>query len=278
MGIVTEPNQPQLSINVSGRTDVGRKRTSNEDSFVILPDHGLFVVADGMGGHAAGEVASRLAVESIERHISGGPVGEDSTLPASMQGPLSPREAKLAVPARKVLNAIRLANQEIVRSVRKDQSMRGMGTTVVLAYIRGNRAYIGSVGDSRAYLTRNSEIMQLTCDHTFVNEQVMAGTLTSSEARRHPARNILTRAVGSQEAVEPDLVEQELEEGDCLLLCSDGLTTMLEDDDILKTLEAHPDDLEGGCRALIEQANERGGDDNVTVVLVRAGARAASAN
>lgn len=261
-----------MSIEASGLTDVGRKRTSNEDSFVVLTDQGLFVVADGMGGHAAGEVASRLAVESIERHISGGSVGEDSTLPSSMQNPPSPREAKMPIPARKVLNSIRLANQEIVRSVRKDHSRRGMGTTVVLAYVQGNRAYIGSVGDSRAYLTRDSEIMQLTCDHTFVNEQVMAGTLTSSEARRHPARNILTRAVGSQEVVEPDLVEQELELGDCLLLCSDGLTTMLDDADILKTLLQYPNDLDGGCRALIDEANERGGDDNVTVVLVQAAA------
>jgi protein phosphatase len=276
METVAESKKPQLSIQASGRTDVGRKRTSNEDSFVILPDQGLFVVADGMGGHAAGEVASRLAVESIERHISGKPLGEDSTLPTSMQGPPSPREAKLPVPARKVLNAIRMANQEIVRSVRRDHSMRGMGTTVVLAYIRGSRAYIGSVGDSRAYLARDSEILQLTSDHTFVNEQVMAGTLTSSEARRHPARNILTRAVGSQEVVEPDLVEQDLIEGDCLLLCSDGLTTMLDDADILKTLRAHEEDLEAGCRALIDQANDRGGDDNVTVVLVRAAARSSA--
>ena len=270
MGAVTEEDQPRMSIEASGRTDVGKKRTSNEDSFVILPDQGLFVVADGMGGHAAGEVASRLAVESIERHISGGSAAEDSTLPSSMQTPPSPRESQLPIPARKVLNAIRLANQEIVRSVRKDHSRRGMGTTVVIAYIQGNRAYIGSVGDSRAYLARDEEIMQLTCDHTFVNEQVMAGTLTSSEAKRHPARNILTRAVGSQDIVEPDLVEQELEQGDRLLLCSDGLTTMLDDADILKTLLRHPNDLEGGCRALIEAANERGGDDNVTVVLVQA--------
>jgi len=261
-----------MNIEASGLTDVGRKRTSNEDSFVVLADQGLFVVADGMGGHAAGEVASRLAVESIERHISGGSVAEDSTLPSSMQNPPSPREAKMPVPARKVMNSIRLANQEIVRAVRKDHSRRGMGTTVVLAYVQGNRAYIGSVGDSRAYLTRDSEIMQLTCDHTFVNEQVMAGTLTSDEARRHPARNILTRAVGSQEVVEPELVEQELELGDCILLCSDGLTGMLDDADILKTLLQHPNDLEGGCRALIEEANERGGDDNVTVVLVQAAA------
>jgi protein phosphatase len=143
-----------------------------------------------------------------------------------------------------------------------------MGTTVVIAYIRGGRVFIGSVGDSRAYLVRGRAMTQLTADHTFVGEQVRAGTLTSVEARRHPARNILTRAVGSQEDVEPDLIEHDLKADDWLLLCSDGLTTMVEDEEILKTLCAHGDSPEPACRALVEQANEHGGDDNVTVVLV----------
>ena len=147
--------------------------------------------------------------------------------------------------------------------------MRGMGTTVVIALIRGPRAFIGSVGDSRAYLVRDGALRQLTSDHTLVNEQVRAGALSTQEARRHPARNILTRAVGSQEDVEPDLVEQDLRPGDTLLLCSDGLTTMVEDADILKTVLAHADDPKAACRALIDLANERGGDDNVTAVLAR---------
>jgi protein phosphatase len=256
-------------MRATGRSDTGRKRPSNEDSFAVSADHGLFVVADGMGGHVAGEVASRLAVESIERHITGCQPRQEATQPASSR-PQSPREAELPLPAQQVLNAIRLANQEILRTVRKDYSMRGMGTTVVLAYIRGNRAYIGSVGDSRAYLSRDSKLTQLTSDHTFVNEQVRAGTLTAAEARQHPARNILTRAVGSQEDVEPDIIEQELAAGDHLLLCSDGLTTMAEDQDILDTLGSHTEDLEGGCHALIDLANTRGGDDNVTVILIRA--------
>ena len=278
MSVVPEPEQRQIAIRATGQSDVGKKRTSNEDSYAVKPDHGLFIVADGMGGHAAGEVASHLAVESIERHISGSQPHEEPTLPASLQGPPPPEEAKLAFPARRVLNSIRLANQEIVRAVRRDHSMRGMGTTVVMAYVCGSRAYIGSVGDSRAYLTRGTEILQLTSDHTFVNEQVLAGTLTLAEARRHPARNILTRAVGSQEEVEPELVQQDLREGDCLVLCSDGLTTMLEDEDIYKTLTAHDDKLDEGCRALIDLANARGGDDNVTVVLVLVGAAPARAH
>lgn len=263
------PEVRDIRIRCAGLSDVGRRRQSNEDSFVIGAHHDLFVVADGMGGHAAGEVASRLAVESIERHISGSDPHKEPTLPSSYRVP-PPEEMALPAPARRVLNAIRLANQEIVRSVRKNRSQRGMGTTVVLAYLQGRRAYIGSVGDSRAYLARGSSLVQLTSDHTFVNEQVRAGTLSQAEARRHPARNILTRAVGSQEDVQVDVVQQDLQPGDALLLCSDGLTTMLDDPQILETLLAHAADPERACRALIDRANERGGDDNVTVVLIRA--------
>ena len=261
-----------LHLTTAGLSDVGRKRKSNEDSFSISGNGMLLVVADGMGGHAAGEVASRLAVESIERHISGSDPRKEPTLPASFRSPIGD-EVGLPAPARRVLNAIRLANQEIVRSVRRDQSMRGMGTTVVIAHVHGSRAYIGSVGDSRAYLVREGALSQLTSDHTLVNEQVRAGALSTQEARRHPARNILTRAVGSQEEVEPDLVEQDLHPGDVLLLCSDGLTTMVEDGDILKTILAHPDDPTAACQALIDLANDHGGDDNVTVILARAGQR-----
>jgi protein phosphatase len=258
-----------LRIRSAGLSDVGRKRSANEDAFAIAADLGLFVVADGMGGHAAGEVASRLAVESIERHISGSEPRKEPTIPASFRT-VREGEAALPAPARRVINAIRLANQEIVRSVRRNSSQRGMGTTVVIAYVHGGRAFIGSVGDSRAYLVRDAAIRQLTSDHTFVSEQVRAGTLTHDEARKHPARNILTRAVGSQDEVEPDVVEQPLSAGDVILLCSDGLTTMVEDAEIMRVVLDHAGDLEAGCRALVALANERGGDDNVTVVLVRA--------
>jgi protein phosphatase len=271
---LTDRGSARLRIAGAGLSDVGRKRQSNEDSFCISPEKKLFVVADGMGGHAAGEVASRLAVESIERHISGSDPRNEPTIPASFRVP-HPEEAHLPVPARRVLNSIRLANQEIVRSVRQDLSRRGMGTTVVILYVQETQAYIGWVGDSRAYLVRGTELRQLTSDHTFVNEQVRAGTLTEAEARRHPARNILTRAVGSQEEVDAELIQLELKPGDFLLLCSDGLTTMLEDQAILATLQAGPGDLEESCRSLIAAANARGGDDNITVVLARAEATAA---
>lgn len=258
-----------LRIRGAGLTDVGRKRQSNEDSFTIAGNLGLFVVADGMGGHAAGEVASRLAVESIERHISGSDPRKEPTIPASFRTTRE-EDAGLPAPARRVVNAIRLANQEIVRAVRKNSSQKGMGTTVVIAYVHGDHAWIGSVGDSRAYLVRGRDIRQITTDHTFVNEQVRAGALTPDEARKHPARNILTRAVGSQDEVESDIIDVALQPGDTILLCSDGLTTMVEDPDIAATVLAHPGDLQAACRALVTLANEHGGDDNVTVVLLRA--------
>lgn len=264
------PDAARLKLRTAGLTDVGKKRASNEDSFAIATEHNLLVVADGMGGHAAGEVASRLAVESIERHISGSDPRREPTYPASFRYPRD-EEASLPVPARRLLNAIRLANQEIVRAVRKNKSQRGMGTTVVIAQVQGSRAYIGSVGDSRAYLVRGTSITQLTSDHTFVNEQVRAGALSAEEARRHPARNILTRAVGSQEEVEIDIVEQDLKPGDRLLLCSDGLTTMAEDSQILAAIRSCPDDPEAACSALIALANEKGGEDNVTAVMLYAG-------
>jgi protein phosphatase len=260
---------PGLSIRGAGVSDVGRKRRSNEDSYSTSDDLRLYVVADGMGGHAAGEVASRLAVEAIGRHISSASPDVPPTVPSEIST-RSIDETALPVPARRVLNAIRLANQEIVRSVRRDQSMRGMGTTVVLAYIQGRRAYIGSVGDSRAYLVRGGDIRQLTDDHTFVNEQVRSGTLTPQEARRHPARNILTRAVGSQEDIEADLIEEDLQPEDLLLLCSDGLTNMVEDQEILETLRRDGVDPVSGAQALIDLANDRGGDDNITAVVVQA--------
>jgi protein phosphatase len=260
-----------IQIRAAGLTDVGRKRKMNEDTFTAADNLGLYVVADGMGGHAAGEVASRLAVESILRHISGAETG-NATAPSNAV--TRSLDDDRPAPARRVLSAIRMANQDIVRSVHEDQSTRGMGTTVVLAYIQGRRAYIGSVGDSRAYLVRGGRIMQLTDDHTFVNEQVRAGTLSPAEARRHPARNILTRAVGSQDEVEADLVEQDLEAGDLLILCSDGLTTMVDDHDILDVVRRQGGDPDRGCQALINLANERGGDDNITAILIQAGSPA----
>lgn len=258
-----------LRIHGAGVSDVGRKRRSNEDSYSTSDDLRLYVVADGMGGHAAGEVASRLAVESIGRHIAAAHPDLPPTVP-SEGSTASLEDPALPVPARRVINAIRLANQEIARSVRRDQSMRGMGTTVVLVYVQGKRAYIGSVGDSRAYLVRDGELRQLTDDHTFVNEQVRAGTLTPQEARRHPARNILTRAVGSQDDIEADVIQEDLRPGDQILLCSDGLTTMVEDDEILDRLQ-RAGDPEAVCQSLIDLANERGGDDNITAVLIQAG-------
>ena len=264
-----------IRVQVFGKTDVGRTREHNEDRFLVadltrkdasllpqvrqhdLGERGsLFVVADGMGGAAAGELASQMATDTIFAHLLRAWIAETEATPQRF--------------AHRLKEAVEVANSSIHAHAKAHPEVKGMGTTTTAAGVLGDHLYLTQVGDSRAYLVRGSSIRQLTSDHTFVNEQVRAGALSASEARRHPARNILTRAVGSQEEVEPDMVEQDLKAGDIILLCSDGLTTMAEDDDILETVAAHSDDPEAGCRALVDLANERGGDDNVTVVLVRA--------
>jgi serine/threonine protein phosphatase PrpC len=251
-----------MTVTAAGLSDVGRKRKTNEDSFHIDPGRGLFIVADGMGGHAAGEVASRLAVDTIQEFLLMSDADSEITWPFEF-------DENLSAGGNRIQAAIHLANREIVRHMQAQEDTRGMGTTVVTAVVADDSCFIGHVGDSRAYLIRNGTIQQLTRDHTFVNEQVERGFMSRAEAERHPARNILTRAVGSTEDLHVDLVETKLVEGDRILLCSDGLSSMVEDEAILRTLQEHPD-LEDACRSLVDLANENGGWDNVTAVLFRA--------
>jgi protein phosphatase len=252
-----------VKISGAGISDVGRKRRTNEDFFHIDPEKGLFIVADGMGGHAAGEVASRLAVDTIQEFLRISDPASEITWPEEI-------DESMRAGGNRIRAAIQLANRAIVRAMQSHTEQRGMGTTVVTAAVVDGKCLIGHVGDSRAYLIRDGEITQLTRDHTFVNDQVEKGFLSRAEAQRHPARNILTRAVGSADELDVDVNEMDLRTGDILLLCSDGLSTMVEDDAILRTVLQHADDLPAGCRALVDQANENGGLDNVTVVLIRA--------
>ena len=236
-------------------TDRGRVRDSNEDSLLELAEDGLFAVADGMGGHAAGEVASRLAVETLEERLSGA-----DGLPS----------------AERVTGAVREANRSILRDADENPGRSGMGTTLTaLALEAGGRWRIGHVGDSRAYLYRDGELRQLTTDHSWVGKRVAAGELTREEARRHPMSSVLERALGTSRDVEVDVEEGRADAGDLFLLCSDGLSDMLPHDE-LETLVAgegapeppdgSPDDL---ADRLVGAANRAGGRDNVTVVLVR---------
>ena len=248
---------PQLS--VAGQTDVGRVRAGNEDSYKVLSGKksplgidALLIVADGMGGHAAGEVASRMAVDGIVSLIT----GPDSSPSIEGQGYLK----FLCGIVQQVNNTVFQASQ--------DEDKRGMGTTCTMAVVRGDQLFVSHVGDSRAYLLRAGSLHQITQDHSWVEEQVAQGTLGREEARDHPNRNIITRAVGLEPQVKVDGYLVSLADQDILLLCSDGLTTMIEDSQITEILSDHgPAEA---CRALISAANSQGGHDNITVAIARA--------
>lgn len=235
----------------SGATDVGRVRASNEDAFAVEAAEGIFVVADGMGGHAAGEVASRLAVERIVAALKAAGGGDGS--------------------GERMSRALDEANRAIVEAA-GDPERRGMGTTATVLHRRAgsSRYVIGHVGDSRAYRLRNGELRQLTRDQTWVQRQVDAGLLPAEQARGHPYSNVLVQALGLEGRVSPEVVDGTAEDGDLFLLCSDGLTAMLDDEEIQVVLSGGRNgDLDALCRELVERANERGGVDNVTVVVVR---------
>ena len=234
-----------------GLTDVGRRRETNQDSLLVRTDLGVFAVADGMGGHAAGEVASRIAIESLRDKLG----GESHPL-------RSPREA-----AERLADAFQEGNRRICDSVVARGEWRGMGTTIVALIAVGDRAIIAHVGDSRAYRLRAGQLERMTHDHSWVSEQVRLGLLTDEEAHRHPMRNIVTRALGNRTDLAVELREADVRGGDVYLLCSDGLNTMLTDPEILRTLAESPADPERTCRNLVDQANSKGGEDNISVIV-----------
>jgi protein phosphatase len=228
----------------AGRTHPGKVRRRNEDSYVLDPP--LFAVADGMGGAQAGEVASRLTAAAFREF----------------------HEADRLPPDERLHAIIQEANRRIYDRAHADSDFSGMGTTVTAALLTGGRVTIGHVGDSRAYRIRNGELEQLTDDHSLVGDLMRSGRLTPEEADAHPQRSVITRALGTDREVDVDTLAIEAEPGDLFLLCSDGLTTMVADDDILGILAAAPT-LDDAARALVRAANTEGGEDNVTVVLFR---------
>ncbi len=238
-----------MNVASAGLSDRGRLRPHNEDALLVDADHGVFAVADGMGGHAAGEVASGIAIEALRELLS------------------RPRDADADVPA--LLGAaIDESNRRIAARGDENPDFRHMGTTIVVAVTDGRRCWIAHVGDSRAYLVRGDSIRQLTSDHSFVNELVRLGMISREQAARDPRRNVVTRALGSGTVVTPDIVEEEAGPGDLIVLCSDGLNTMLDDPAILELARSRGDDAEGLCAALVEAANDAGGEDNVTVIVL----------
>jgi PPM family protein phosphatase len=222
-------------------SDTGRKRRRNEDSSVVAPP--LFAVADGMGGAQAGEVASKLAAAALEE-----------TDPATLSG------------SERLVSLIQEANRRVYERSSSDPATSGMGTTMTVALVQADGVTIGHVGDSRAYLVRDGKLEQLTEDHSLVNELLKSGKLSPQEAELHPQRSVITRAVGTDPDVDVDAFVVEATEGDIFLLCSDGLTDMVGDDDILDTVERHREDLDRVTKALVSAANRGGGEDNITVV------------
>lgn len=251
-----------MDVKAYGQTHVGRQRQHNEDAFLVEDEAKLFLVADGMGGHAAGEIASRIAVDSINEFIVH-TKEDDGTWPHAY-------DEHYKRSTNRLMAALRMANTRVLEAMRKDARLRGMGTTVVACMADEGTMSVAHVGDSRAYLIRGGEISRITNDHSWVFEQVQAGMLTESEAEKHPLRNVITRALGGALQVTPDASEVESKPGDVFLLCSDGLTGMVPESDILRLVAGSKGDLEKACQELIDEANERGGLDNVTAVLVRA--------
>jgi protein phosphatase len=225
-------------------SDTGRRRRRNEDNYVVTPP--LFAVADGMGGAQAGEVASRLAASALEAGESDGPGGLE-----------------------RIDALIQEANRRIYDRASTDPSASGMGTTMTVALVEGMTVAIGHVGDSRAYLVRGEQMEQLTEDHSLVNELQKSGKLSAEEAQVHPQRSVITRAVGTDPDVDIDGFTIEAEEDDVFLICSDGLTDMVEDEEILELVHRNRDDLEKAVKSLVAAANRVGGEDNITAVAFR---------
>jgi len=240
----------RVEFTCAGLTDVGVVRSGNEDNFLMVPEQAVFIVADGMGGHAAGEVASEMAVRIIAQELG------------------DVRDLDDAAASHRIREAIREANGAIFDRTLTEHDKRGMGTTATALVLMGQRYLIGQVGDSRAYLLRRGRLLQLTKDHSYVQEQVDAGYLTAEDARTHPYSNVITRCVGANEDVVPDTYIGTLHPGDLFLLASDGLTGMIDDPRLHDLLQGSEDPT-ALAETLVADANRVGGLDNITVIIVR---------
>jgi len=253
---------PLMRAYAAGLSDVGLQREHNEDSFIVLNELDLYVVADGMGGHRAGDVASRIATETIGEFFKS-TANDDVTWPFHFDTNLSEEENRL-------LTGIRVANRQIFERSTRSRECQGMGTTVVGAMFspRKQKMYIGHVGDSRCYRIRAGKIQQLTRDHSLVNDYMVAMPDLTDEQRSELPKNVITRALGMQDHVIVDLQHDDPALGDVYVICSDGLSGMLTDEVIEQVVTASPD-IRSACRKLIEKANDQGGEDNITAVLIK---------
>jgi protein phosphatase len=250
-----------MKIAYKAVTDVGRKRKGNEDSLVSNPEQRLFVVADGMGGHAAGEIASKVAVDSINEFVCLTSGDEEITWPFGLDDTIS-------YDGNRLKTGVRFANRKVLEATKEKSEYEGMATTVVAVLVDGATANLGHVGDSRIYLFRDATLEQLTSDHSWVNEQLQSGIISAEQARTHPLRNVVTRALGGKADLQVDMQTHDIKSGDVLLLCSDGLTTMVPDDDIARILGEAGGDVDKAAEGLVAEANAKGGEDNITVLLL----------
>jgi len=251
-----------MKLQYAGATHVGMKRDHNEDNLMLMPEQNLFVVADGMGGHSSGEVASRIAVDSLKSFYEDTNEDDEITWPYKLLKSRSFDENRLAI-------GVKLANRNIFETALCDAQYKGMGTTIVGLVAREDHLVVGHVGDSRCYRIREGAIELLTEDHSLLNDYKKIQPLTPEEEANFPHKNIIVRALGMKDAVKVDVASMKPQSGDVLLLCSDGLNGECTDDELLDLFMANEGDLDKAVQALIESACDHGGKDNVTVILVR---------
>ena len=250
-----------LKIEVAGQTNVGMKRNHNEDNFSILEENGLYIVADGMGGHASGEVASKMAVDSLREFFEATANDPDRTWPYKMDRTKGYEENRL-------VTGIKLANLRIFESAQRDARQRGMGTTLVSMFAVQDGVFVAHVGDSRVYRVRDGNIELLTEDHSLLNDYIKMKRLTAEEIANFPHKNVIVRALGMKDTVKVDTRFEQPRENDVYLLCSDGLSGPVTDPEMCEIVKNAPD-LQTASTQLIEKANQNGGPDNIPVVLAR---------
>jgi protein phosphatase len=249
-------------IEAYGQTDVGRRRKLNEDNFLVDTETNLYSVCDGMGGHNAGEVASKMAIETLGAFIRKSHKEKEITWPYGL-------DVNLSFDGNRLKTALKLANKKVFKAADNREDYTGMGTTAVAALVSGNLLTTASAGDSRCYVFSAGKLTQITRDDSWVSAAWAEGILSADEIEKHPLRNVITKAIGAKEDIEINVVEHKLAPGDVALVCSDGLHSMINDEAILAAVTPFPASLEEAAAKLIEAANEAGGKDNVSVVLMR---------
>ena len=247
-------------VRFAGKTDIGRVRAQNEDNVLVPKEMALAVVSDGMGGHASGEVASRITVETIDQYYRDTARSGPNTWPMKLPN--------LEVERQRMAVAIQLANSNIFETAQADGAKKGMGCTVDAMYFSQGRFYIGHVGDSRVYRIRGGQIQALTEDHSFLNDFLRMKEMSSDEGINLPHKNVVVRALGLNEQVHVDVIHDEFKVGDLFLLCSDGLSGMLTDPQMMEISTA-TNSLDNACNELIKAANDNGGNDNISAILIR---------